>query len=165
MLDKKISELTEITTPAPDDELVIVDKDIPESKKITVQNLRKCPGMVVLINADETEVTGAASNGAVKTYSLAVNTYAKIIIEAEVALDAGVHKENEVQFNIEIGDVVKRSLNLRASDTGPNDNIKIGGALKYSQQQKTAATIDIAVDVISNTGTWRVKSLRVYGVV
>lgn len=40
MADKKISELTELVTPASDDELAIVDKDVVETKKITVGNLR-----------------------------------------------------------------------------------------------------------------------------
>ena len=164
MADKKISELTGLTTPASDDELAIVDKSETETKKITVENLRNDAGTVVLINADETEVTGTGSDGAAKTYSLAVNSYAKIIIEAEVAFDSEVNKINEVQLNIEIGDVVKRSFNLRHQQTGPGDYCKNGGALKFSQQQQDAATIDIAVDVITGAGTWRVKSLRIYGV-
>lgn len=40
MPDKKISELTELTTPAPDDELAIVDKDVTETKKITFDRIR-----------------------------------------------------------------------------------------------------------------------------
>jgi len=39
MSDKKISQLTELTTPAPDDELPIVDKDVPETKRIKYQKL------------------------------------------------------------------------------------------------------------------------------
>jgi len=40
MADKRISELTELTTPAPNDELAIVDKDVPETKKIIFDRIR-----------------------------------------------------------------------------------------------------------------------------
>lgn len=40
MADKKISELTELTTPVNNDELAIVDKDVNETKKIQYSNLK-----------------------------------------------------------------------------------------------------------------------------
>lgn len=120
---------------------------------------------VILINADETDVSGTASSGAAKTYPLSANVFSRIVIEAEVALTGQANREDEVTFAIKIDGVVKESVPLRQDATGQGDFWQLGTQLKWSGQQQAAATIDISATVNEGAGTWTVKSLRVYGVI
>jgi len=122
-------------------------------------------GTVILLSADETDVTGTLSTADIKTYSLAANSYNKIIIEAEVSLQGVADESDAVTFVLMIGSDSKEVIPLRQDATGAGDSWILGTSIKYSQAQTAAATISITAGVTAGAGVWAVRSLRVYGVI
>jgi hypothetical protein len=121
-------------------------------------------GIVVLINADETDVSGTATNASAKSYALGVNTYGRIIVEAEIGLVGAANEADQVTFEIFYGDTSKKSVSLQQAATGTGDLFQLSGVIKYSESFQAGGTIKIAVTVNAGLGTWYVKSLRIYGV-
>lgn len=129
--------------------------------KATITNMPS--GTVILIYHDETESTGT-NDTTVKTYTLAANTYSRIIIETEVGFENTAATDGIVTFNLVVGGVTKRTHQIEGDNTGAGDQQDKGRVLKYSEAITAGAVIDITTTAIAN-GTWKVDSLRVYGVI
>ena len=119
-------------------------------------------GTIVLIYTDETETTGTTATTA-KTYTLAANTYSKIMIEAEIEFINNANTNGNANFNILVGGVTKRTLTLSGDATGTGDQFQSGGTCKYSEAITGGAVIDVTTTTVANA-SWVVFSLRVYGV-
>jgi len=122
-------------------------------------------GTVILIDANETDTTGTTTNATAKTYSLASNTYSRIIIEAEVSLRTQANTNSDVTFALLEGATPRRTLLLEGDATGAGDQFSMGGVLKWSGAITAGATITISATVNAGAGTWNVNSLRVYGII
>jgi hypothetical protein len=120
-------------------------------------------GTVILINADETIVTNTI-NATAKTYTLASNTYSRILIETEVGFRSNANTNGIVTFNVVVGGVVKRTHNIEFDATGAGDQFESGRSLKYSEAITAGATITVTTTGTAN-GTWEVDSLRVFGII
>lgn len=122
-------------------------------------------GIVVLLSADETETAGGATEQS-KTYSLAVNTYARIIVEFdwEIAGAGNTMFEWTLATEIPQGSVIHDS-NLRGDATGTGDIFKYAGSYKASKQQTASATLKVRLTpVTAGSTTAKILSMRVYGV-
>jgi hypothetical protein len=122
------------------------------------------PGTVILIDAQETEVTGTATNNTAQTYTLAANSYDRIIVESELEFQSAANAQSTVTFNLVIAGNTRRSVLLDADATGAGDVFGMGGVLKYSEPLTGGGTITVQAVVVAGNGTWTVASLRVYGV-
>ena len=122
-------------------------------------------GTLVLLSADETEGAGGSTEQ-VKTYALAVNTWARIIVEFEWELIGAANAMWEWTLAIEIpqGSVVHDS-NIRGSATGTGDVFSQAGSYKGSAVRQAAATLRVRMTPVTAGGaTARILSMRVYGV-
>lgn len=120
-------------------------------------------GTTVLLYADETNSAGGTAF-TVKTYTLASNTYSRIIVESECEFFSGTNLLSTCDFAIYIGGTVKRIIENVNSATGAGDYIRSGIAIKYSEAVTAGAVIDLRSQNVSNA-TFNVCSLRVYGVI
>lgn len=139
-------------------------KEVSKDEWNDKHNINAGTGIVKLLSADETDVTGTGNNATAKSYTLPANVFSKILVESEVALEGVANADNEVTFEIKFGATSKESLSLRQSATGSGDYTKLAGVVKYSEAWAGGGNVTIAVTVVTGTGTWKVKSLRVYGV-
>lgn len=122
-------------------------------------------GSVILLNADETDASGTTTNASAKTYSLAANTYARIMVEAEISLVGVGNELDQVTFDLKIDGInIDDTVILQQAVTGAGDLWKLAGNVKGSKVQTGAVTVTVSVTVNNGTGTWTVRSLRVYGV-
>lgn len=119
-------------------------------------------GTIVLIYNDEIEDTGTNSR-TVKSYTLSENTFSQIMVEAEVEFINKANSNGNTSFNIVIDSVTKRTLILSGDATGTGDQFQSGGTAKYSEPMTRGAIIEIITTSVSNA-TWKVFSLRVYGI-
>ncbi len=120
----------------------------------------------VLINADETDVTGTASNATAKTYMLGTNTFGRIIVEAELAVTGVANSAFDITFTLKIdGTNTDDTIELRAPAAGAGTVFDVSGILKGSKVETAAVTVTVSVTVTTGTATWKVRSLRVYGVI
>lgn len=122
--------------------------------------------VIVLINADESGVTDTIKAAATteKSYVLAANTYAKIIVESEIELDFGSTSTNQtVEVDIYDGVTLEQSYNVQT--LAANGHVVF--TAKVSFVDTTGHTIAIKQHGLTgadlNTNI-TVKSLRVYGV-
>ena len=120
-------------------------------------------GTVVLINADETDVSNT-TNSTVKSYVLAANTYSRIVIESECEFQSGTNILSTCDFAIYVGATQKRVVENLNSPTGLGDFVRSGIAIKYSEAITAGATITLRTQNVSNA-TWNVCSLRIYGII
>jgi hypothetical protein len=120
-------------------------------------------GSTVLLYADETNAGGGTAF-TVKTYTLAANTYSRIIVESECEFFSGTNLLSTCDFAVYIGGTVKRIIENVNSATGAGDYIRSGIAIKYSEAVTAGAVIDLRSQNVSNA-TFNVCSLRVYGVI
>jgi len=120
-------------------------------------------GTVILLNADET-ISPGGSNFTVKSYTLASNTYSRIIIEAECEFQQNVNLNASCDFAIYVDSTVKRIVECRASATGSGDFIRDGIAIKYSEAITAGASLTLRSENVVNA-TFQVNSLRIYGVI
>lgn len=120
-------------------------------------------GTTILIYTDESNSAGGTSF-TVKTYTLAANTYSRIIIESECEFFSGANLFSTCDFAIYIGGTVKRIIENVNSATGSGDYVRSGIAIKYSEAITAGAVIDLRSQNVSNA-TFNVCSLRVYGVI
>jgi hypothetical protein len=119
-------------------------------------------GTMVLIYTQETETSGSTATTA-KTYTLAANTYSKIMVEAEVEFINNANSNGNTSFNIVINSVTKRTLVLSGDATGTGDQFQSGGTAKYSEPLTGGGTISITTTSVANA-SWKVFALRVYGI-
>jgi hypothetical protein len=134
-------------------------QDLSANRTFTINPVS---GTIVLIYTDENETTGTTATTA-KTYTLAANTYSKIMIEAEIEFINNANTNGNANFNIVVGGVTKRTLTLSGDATGTGDQFQSGGTCKYSEAITGGAVIDITTTTVANA-SWVVFSLRVYGV-
>jgi len=134
-------------------------QDLSANRTFTINPVS---GTIVLIYTDETETTGTTATTA-KTYTLAANTYSKIMIEAEIEFINTANLNGNANFNIVVGGVTKRTLTLSGDATGTGDQFQSGGTCKYSEAITGGAVIDVTTTTVANA-SWVVFSLRVYGV-
>lgn len=134
-------------------------QDLSANRTFTINPVS---GTIVLIYTDENETTGTTATTA-KTYTLAANTYSKIMIEAEIEFINTANLNGNANFNIVVGGVTKRTLTLSGDATGTGDQFQSGGTCKYSEAITGGAVIDITTTTVANA-SWVVFSLRVYGV-
>jgi hypothetical protein len=119
-------------------------------------------GTMVLIYTDEVQTTGNTATTA-KTYTLASNTYSRIMVEAEVEFINNANLNGNASFNIIINTVTKRTLVLSGDATGTGDQFQSGGTAKYSEPLTGGGTISITTTSVANA-SWKVFALRVYGI-
>lgn len=134
-------------------------QDLSANRTFTINPVS---GTIVLINTDETETTGTTATTA-KTYTLASNTYSRIMIEAEVEFVNNANLNGNANFNIVVSGVTKRTLTLSGDATGTGDQFQSGGTAKYSEAITAGAVIDITTTTVANC-SWTVFALRIYGV-
>jgi hypothetical protein len=137
-------------------------QDLSANRSWTV-SAAPASGTVVLLYTDEVNSPGGTPF-TVKTYTLAANTYSRIIIESECEYRQGVNLNSTVDFAIYVGGTVKRIIECVASPTGAGDYIRFGVPIKYSEAITAGAVIELRTENVTNA-TFNVCSLRVYGVV
>ncbi len=128
----------------------------------------KIPGVVVRINADETQASATIPNvdTAVKTYTLAANNYTLIIVEAEGYGSFVLASTNQIisikiKFGAtQIGQTLTLDAALGATSRIPFP-IKGSGAFTAGG----AITITISAPAADANTTIFLNSLRVYGVI
>lgn len=123
-------------------------------------------GSVVLLNADEAETAGGSTEQ-VKTYSLPVNSYSRIIVEGEYEIAGAANTKFEWTVAAEIPQAsVIHDSNIRGDATGSGDIFKYTGSYKGSAVQTAAAILRIRITpVTAGSATAKILSMRVYGVV
>ncbi|MFC2152140.1 beta strand repeat-containing protein, partial [Bacteroidota bacterium] len=120
-------------------------------------------GTMILLYADETGSNGTVTTADTKTYALAANTYSKIMVEIEVAVDQSSTTAADWTFTIQYGAVSKTAIPLSADGSHAGDSHELLGVVKTSDAQ--AAGVTISIDVSGSGGTWYVDGFRVYGVI
>ncbi|OGS24488.1 MAG: hypothetical protein A2314_08020 [Elusimicrobia bacterium RIFOXYB2_FULL_50_12] len=139
--------------------------------ELSVNSLKKAPGVVVLLYCDETsgvDVNNTTSEVNSKAYLLAANNYSRIIIESEVYTynTENANDDPEILVHLMIGfnEKVFTFRNIGTTDT--NTGSKINTTLKFSAVQNNSAWIVVSIDpdTAENGIGGRALSLRVYGV-
>jgi len=130
---------------------------------VTLAALASGLGTPILLSDDDTETTGAITNASVKSFALPINTYTEILIEAEVGWDylSGAGGTGDLQWDILVGGLSQRTMNMK---TGSTSGFTFTFPLRVIVVQKAASTLAISVTVNGGTVTWRVRSLRVWGI-
>ena len=118
-------------------------------------------GTVELIYADEIQSTGTG-NATAKTYSLAANTYSRVIYETECRFRGNVNSAGTATFNILVGATNKRAQQIEI-DAVAGVQFDMGRVLKFSEVNTAGGTVTVTASGVAN-GSWTVDSLRVYGV-
>lgn len=151
---------------------VLAAADVPaiSATKITSDKLtadRLPAGAMVLLSADEADASGSATNATAKTYSLGANSYSKIVAEAEVAIVSQSATAVAVTVDLKIdGSNIDDTVTEAHPSGGSGVVWRSAWNVKASKAQTSAATVTVAVTVGTlGTGTWYVRSLRVWGVV
>jgi phosphoheptose isomerase len=123
-------------------------------------------GVVVLLNADEEEVTGTTSGSNVKTYTVDGNSFSRVIVESEIGIEEAGANTVDVSFALKYDGVTVSTTTLRAQGNQAADSHKISGNIKYSQSFPAGGDVSVCpvVNTVSGTWFWIVKSMRVYGV-
>ena len=139
--------------------------------ELSVNSLKKAPGVVVLLYCDETQgvdVNDTTSETNSKAYLLAANNYSRIIVESEVYTynlrNANDIPEITVSLLIGFNEKTFTFRNIGTTDT--NSGSKVNSTLKFSAVQNNAAWIVVSIDpdTADNDIGGRALSLRVYGV-
>jgi len=139
--------------------------------ELSVNSLKKAPGVVVLLYCDETQgvdVNDTTSETNSKAYLLAANNYSRIIVESEVYTynlrNANDAPEIIVHLLIGFNEKTFTFRNIGTTDT--NSGSKVNSTLKFSAVQNNAAWIVVSIDpdTADNDIGGRALSLRVYGV-
>jgi len=122
-------------------------------------------GTVILLSADDNEGAGGSTEQ-VKTYSLATNTWARIIVEFDWELVGATNASWEWTIAIEIPQAsVVHDSNIRADATGTGDIHKKAGSYRASKVQTASGTLRVRMTPVTAGGaTARILSMRVYGI-
>lgn len=121
-------------------------------------------GTIILLDAQETEVTGTTTTTIVKTYTVPANTYTFIMAESECGFISAANASGNVRFELLYGGVIKRNAAIEFDATGAGDQHAAGFTLKYTEAFTGGGVIRVDAQNVAN-GTWAVESLRVYGVI
>jgi hypothetical protein len=133
----------------------------------TYQNLPPATplsGTLILLNTQETEITGVANSTGIFTYTVAVNTYSRIMVESEVGFRSTANLNGLTTFELQYGGVTKRNALIEFDATGAGDQHAAGYTLKYSEAFTAGGVVRINTTGVAN-GTWTVESFRVYGII
>ena len=154
-------------TPVPDTRTLTINGtsyDLTADRSWTISGSAPS-GTMVLLYADETDLGLTNSLVGAKNYALASNTYSRIMVESEISFQCQTNTDNWVDFEVQIGATIYRTIPLKQDATGNGDDWKLAGSLKYSGVFTSATNIYINTNVQSGSGTWYIHSLRVYGIV
>lgn len=123
-------------------------------------------GTLILLFNHEPDQTGTGNADPVtnKTYTVAANTYSKIMVEGEIEFENTANTAGNATFNIVFGGVTKRNTTLSSDPTGTGDIVQGGGAIKYAEAFTGGGVVKITTTTVAN-GTWTVQGFRVYGVI
>lgn len=122
-------------------------------------------GGLVLLSNSEADVTGIATTASVKTFVVPANIYSQIMVEAEVGLDHSGSNNADWTVDLQYAGVTKATSNLKLRGNNAAQEHRTIGVVKYSEAMPAGGTIRINITAISAVGTWRVNSLRIYGVI
>ena len=127
----------------------------------------KVTGTVNLVNADETQASATVPNAdtTLKTYTLAANTYATIIVEAEGYGQFGATSTNQT-VNIKVKFAGTQKGQTMALDAALAASAKVPFPIKASGAFTAGGTVTVTIGAAAadaNT-TIFLNSLRVYGV-
>ena len=121
-------------------------------------------GTLILLDAQETQTTGTANQTGIFTYTVASNTYSRIMVESEVGFRSNANANGLTTFVLEYGGVTKRDALIEFDATGAGDQHAAGYTLKYSEAFTGGGVVRINTTGVAN-GTWTVESFRVYGII
>lgn len=147
-----------ITLPAQDGTVALLT-----AGKLPSSNLPA--GTMILLHANESNISGTVGATGARSYSLSANTYSYIIVEAEVALEYSGGTDADWSFVLNYGGTGKETSSLRSKGVNAGDAHKTIGVLKYSEAFTSGGNITLDVNVVSASGTWWVRGFRVYGVI
>lgn len=136
-----------------------------DGSNITGISATPASGTVILLYSDETEDSGTSTTSNIKTYTVASNTYTKIMAECEVQLYGGDNVDCTMKYILSIGGDAVRELTLQQAATGRGGIWILAGNLKTSTSFTSGGTVSVSVNETSNGGTYYIQSLRVYGVI
>lgn len=122
-------------------------------------------GALILLSNSEADVTGVATTASVKSFVVVANIYSQIMVEVEIGLDQSGNNNAEWTFDIQYAAVTKGTSNLKLRGNNVGQEHKVLGVLKYSELMTAGGTVQINVTAVTVNGTWRVNSLRVYGII
>lgn len=122
-------------------------------------------GALILLSNSEADVTGIATTASVKSFVVPANTYSQIMVETEIGLDQSGSNNSEWVCDIQYAGVTKATSNLKFRGNNASQEHKAVGVLKYSEAMTAGGTVQINITAVTVNGTWRVNSLRVYGII
>lgn len=122
-------------------------------------------GAMILLSNSEADVTGVATTASVKTFVVPANIYSQIMVEAEVGLDQSGSNNADWTADLQYAGVTKATSNLKLRGNNAAQEHRTIGVVKYSEAMPAGGTVRINITAISAVGTWRVNSLRVYGII
>jgi len=129
----------------------------------TYQNL-PISGALILLSTQETQITGTANSTGIFSYTVASNTYSRIMVESEVGWRGNANLNTNVTFELQYGGVTKRDALIEFDATGAGDQFAAGYTLKYSESFTGGGVVRINTTGVLQ-GTWTVESFRVYGII
>lgn len=123
-------------------------------------------GLVILLDAQETETTGNANASLIKSFVVPANSYSSIIVESEVGFRSNANLNGQCVFQLLYDAVIVRGANIEFDATGAGDQHAAGYTLKFSDVYTSGGTVSIRVQTVGAiNGIWTVESFRVYGVI
>jgi hypothetical protein len=122
-------------------------------------------GCLAMLSNSESNITGTVTTANVKSYTVPANLYSQIMVEVEIGLDQSGNTDAEWIFDIQYAGVSKASSSLRQRGNNASDSHKTVGIIKYSELMPAGGVIRINITSVSANGTWRLNSLRIYGVI
>jgi hypothetical protein len=163
--------ISELTT-ANNSVLITNASGVPSmSATLPVVNLPA--GTMVLINANEVDISNTITTPGAVTYNLVAAdaaNYSKIMVEAEIGLVHAGASDGDWSFTMKYGGVTVETVPLRSKGNSPGfggsggtDAHNIGAVIKYSSAF-AGGNITIDVTAITQNGTWYIRSFRVYGI-
>lgn len=123
-------------------------------------------GLLILLDAQETETTGTINTSLIKSFVVPVNTYSAIMVESEVGFRSNANLPSNCVFELLYDAVIVRDARIEFDATGNGDQHAAGYTLKFTDAYASGGTVSIRVFTVGAiNGTWTVESFRVYGII